>query len=565
MPTDHYANPFVRRFRLIRAYGVTGTVLMSYLTHRIAGVVRGPDWKARALPALHRRNARRVMRLILDLKGLFIKVGQLISILTNVLPEVFRHELEGLQDRVPPVPLEEINDRIRTEWGKDPSDLFASFEPEPLASASLAQVHEARLHDGRRVAVKVQYRDIETTAEMDLRTIRRLLSFVGTIIRLRGLTDQYRQLEAMIRDELDFEAEARHIEAIAANFDDVPGVAFPDVVHDRSTRRVLTTEFIDGTKVSDLTALKDLGVDREALAERIVAAYCRMIFSDGFYHADPHPGNLIVRPDGALVFIDFGAVARLSPGMKAGIPQFLMGLLRRDQERIMKAFRQMGLTAKNGHDETIARLIDYVHEHVVSDLSLEDWQLKDLDAASLMQKKVEMIFDLRKLDIAFRELTDTFQVPKDLILLARTTVLLMGLCTHLSPEMNPVRVIRPYIEEAVLGPEKDWKKLVGGAVKELALSAVALPDELHRVLAKAIHGELMVQSPQVQAAGRLRYALGHQVIFAMLALGSGGLAYLARLNADPSFATIFAMAAGFFATLMAGSMWRVRRASRQDR
>lgn len=134
-PSSH--RPLFRRFRLIRAYGVTSRVLISYLMHRAAGLLRGPGWKARTLPDLHRRNARRVVHLILGLKGLFIKVGQLISILTNVLPEDFRHELERLQDRVPPRPLNEITARIRAEWDKDPADLFSSFDPEPLDRKSV--------------------------------------------------------------------------------------------------------------------------------------------------------------------------------------------------------------------------------------------------------------------------------------------------------------------------------------------------------------------------------------------------------------------------------------------
>ncbi|MFQ5627484.1 MAG: AarF/UbiB family protein, partial [bacterium] len=195
--TSHRA--FRRRFRLIKIYGVTSRILISYLLSWIAGLLRGPDWVAHSRPALHQRNAQRAVRTILDLKGLFIKVGQLISILTNFLPEDFRHELEKLQDQIPPRPLAEIHSRIRAELGEEPAELFEHFESTPIASASLAQVHEARLHDGRRVAVKVQHVEIEEIARLDLKTIRNILSVVGAFVRVRGLNAQFVQIQEMIR------------------------------------------------------------------------------------------------------------------------------------------------------------------------------------------------------------------------------------------------------------------------------------------------------------------------------------------------------------------------------
>jgi predicted unusual protein kinase regulating ubiquinone biosynthesis (AarF/ABC1/UbiB family) len=265
---------FTRRFRLLKAYRVAMRVLLSYLWLKLTGWVRGPDWADRRRRLVHQRNARRVVQMILELKGLFIKVGQMISILTNFLPEDFRQELEALQDQIPPRPLDEIVGRIEDEFGRPPGEMFASFDPTPLASASLAQVHRATLHDGREVAVKVQHLDIEEVARLDLHTIRNLLGLIGAVTRVKGIAAQYNQIQQMILAELDFVQEAHHIEAIAANFKNQERVSFPEVAHEYSSERVLTTEFIDAVKVTNLAALDAFGIDRQDLARRVVEAYC---------------------------------------------------------------------------------------------------------------------------------------------------------------------------------------------------------------------------------------------------------------------------------------------------
>lgn len=179
-------------------------MLASYLWLRLWRPLLGPDAYARGLIARHRASARRVERTILELNGLFIKVGQLISILTNFLPEEFRSGLEGLQDQVPARPLEQITGRITAEFGRPPEELFAWFDPVPLASASLAQVHEARLHDGRRVALKVQHADIDEIVRLDLTAIRRILGVVQLFTRIRGLESYHSEVREMILEELDF-------------------------------------------------------------------------------------------------------------------------------------------------------------------------------------------------------------------------------------------------------------------------------------------------------------------------------------------------------------------------
>ena len=551
-------------FRIAKAYRVTLRVLASYLALRARRPFLTEIGYERRLLDRHRVNARRVERAILELDGLFIKVGQLISILANFLPEEFRRELEGLQDAIPARPVQQIVARITREFGQPPDQLFAWWNPEPMASASLAQVHEARLRDGRRVAVKVQHADIDEIAQLDLRAIRRILGIVQFFTRLRGLESYHSEISAMIREELDFRREADNIRLIASHFGDVPQVRFPCVVSEFSTERVLTTELVDATKVTDLAELQRRGIDRPALAQRILTAYCQMIFVDGVYHADPHPGNILVRDDGSIVFVDFGAVGQLSPDMKSGIPQFLEGIIKADAARITGALRRMGFVARDESDgrsanetDVAERVIEYFQRRFLEQVSLESFSLRDVQVD--VRAKTEMIADLRKLDVGFRELTRTFQVPKDWVLLERTILLLLGLCTTLDPAMNPMRTIQPYLEQFVLGRDRDWVALVRSAVKDMALSVLALPEGVNRLVARANRGEIEVRVQGLRESADLVYAAAQQLVFGVLAAGAGVIAYLARVRGDRAMATGAAIAAALFLLGVLRSMWKARR------
>lgn len=547
------------RFRLFPAYSTTIRILISLGFFHLKGKLMGAEWTARHLEARYVKNARRLKNAILQLKGLFIKVGQLISIMSNFLPEAFRAELEELQDKIPARPYSEISTRIQNEFGKTPDTLFATFEQQPIASASLAQVHKAALQDGRTVAVKVQHLDIEKIAKEDLRAIRRLITLVSFILRFRGLDTNFDQIRDMIMEELNFEMEGRYINAISANFEGDPQVSFPEVIAEFSSERVLTTTFIDGFKISNLDAIATHNIDRQELAERVLMAYCQMIFSDGIYHADPHPGNILVRPDGSIVFIDFGAVAQLSSVMKESIPQFLEGILRRDPEQVINMLKRMGFVAHNENDYQAERIIEYVYSRFLEDLSFDSWNLQDIAANVDLKTKMEVMGDIRKMNISFRELTSTFQMPKDWILLERTILLLMGLCTHLSPTMNPMKTIRPYLEEFVLGKDRDWMKLVTTVVKDMAMSVLTVPEQMNSVLGKADRGELEMKVHGLRESANLLYALGHQVIYGMFAMVAGGMSYVAYSNGEMMLADGLALGSGFFLLCFGGSLLLARK------
>jgi len=544
------------KFRFLRAFGGTLHIALNLIFFHLMGKFLGAEWENKNMPAVYGRNARRLKRLLLSLQGIFIKAGQLISILSNFLPDYFRKELEELQDKIPPRPLREITGRIHQELGADPEHLFATFDAYPVASASLAQVHLARLHDGRQVAVKVQYTDIEAIAKKDLRTIKGLLAFYGFFFRIKGLGNIHEQFAEMIKEELDFRLESQHIETIAANFAGDPHVHFPSVVHELSSERVLTTEYMHGVNIADLGKLAELGIDRQALAELVVTAYCQMIFVDGIYHADPHPGNILVQPDGSIVFLDFGAVARLSAEMKAGILEFVEGILKRDNDRIAAALQQMGLVALSGDPYPVERLIDYIYDRFLRQMTVESWNLSDIHVD--VQDKLDMMVDFSKMDISLRELMAAFQIPKDLVLMQRTILLLLGLCTHLSPTMNPMKTIRPYVEEFVLGKDRNWLKLIESAVKDVALSVITFPANVQTLLTKANHGELEVKVTGLAESANLVYTLGHQLLYGMFVMFFGGLGYLAHTNGEVALSNGMFGVSIFFLLALGASFLRAR-------
>jgi ubiquinone biosynthesis protein len=527
------------RFRALKAYGLTVRILAGYLWLRLWKPVLGPGLYNARLLERHRRTSKRLVSAILELKGLFIKVGQLISILTNFLPPEFRAELEQLQDAVPARPLDEVVARLRKELGKSPDELFAFFDPIPIASASLAQVHEARLHDGRRVAVKVQHADIELIAQLDLESIRRILNLIQVVVRLRGLESYHADIAELIRQELDFSQEARNIELIAANFAGNPNVHFPVVVHELSSARVLTTEFVEGIKVTDFARIEAAGIDRPALAQRILRVVCQMVFIDGVYHADPHPGNILVHPDGTFTLVDFGAVGRLAPSMKAGVPMFWDGIIKRDAGRITASLRQMGMIAREqagGEDDVAERAIAYFQQRFLEQMTAESFSLKDIQLD--MKVKLEAMADLRKLDVSFRQLSSAFQVPKEWVIFERASILTLGLCTEIDPNMNPIHTVGPYLQEFVLGKDTDWKGQIRNAVREMAMSAIAIPDRANRFLERANRGETQIHVAGLRESALLLYAAAQQVIFVFLATAIGALGYFLDARDNQTLAIV---------------------------
>jgi predicted unusual protein kinase regulating ubiquinone biosynthesis (AarF/ABC1/UbiB family) len=534
-------------YRFVRAYWVTFQVIGSYLWFSALGRWLGQAWSDEHVGEVHATNARRVERTIVELQGLFIKVGQLLSIMANFLPAQFRSGLEALQDQVPPRHYRDIAARIKDELGRPVAAVFDRFCEVPIASASLGQVHEAWLKDGTHVAVKVQHRDIDEIVRLDLKTIRRILAIVTWFVPVRGMDAYYHQVRTMISEELDFLREARNIERIAASFTTQPRVRFPRPVNELCTQRVMVTSFVEGVKVGDLAALDAQGIDRKALAKQIVQVFCQQIFIDGVYHADPHPGNMLVGPGGELILLDFGAVGELSPRMREGIPEFLEGVIRRDTEAIIKALRKMGFLAHTDTADVSERVIEFFHQRFQEEIKLESFNLKDIKLDP--QKGIESLVDLRRMNIGLKELSGAFHVPRDFVLLERTILLLTGVCTELDADLNPMEVIRPYLQEFVLG-NRDWAQIALEAVKDMGLKALTIPDDLRKFLTRANRGEAELKVKGLTQAATLVYAGARQLIYAALGIAAGYAGLQLHLAGQARVAQYCFYGAGTMAALL---------------
>ncbi len=550
-------------FRFLKAYMTTFLVLGSYLWLNMMTRIFGERYREDRIEDAHRRNARRIEETILKLQGLFIKVGQLFSIMTNFLPEEFRAGLENLQDSVPSRPYAQIERRIREELGGLPSEVFASFKVEPEASASLGQVHEATTHEGHRVAVKVQHIGVESMARADLKTIKRILGIIRFFFKTRGLNNYYHEIKAMILDELDFEKEAKHIEAIAANFEENDKVVFTRVYKDLSTSRVLTLEYVDGTKITDVEELTRQGLDPSEIAKDLLTIYCQMLFVDGLYHADPHPGNVLVQADGKLVLLDFGAVGHLDPAMRQGISSFLEAIIKGDEEQLLRSIRDMGfLRVGTDQSEAAARVIEFFHRKFQDEIRLESFSLSSVKIDT--SKGLEQLADLKQMNVGLRELSDAFHMPREWVLLERAALLLTGLCTHLDPKMNPADTIRPYLEEFVLGKDRDWSEMLFDVTREKILAFLSLPTLLEKVVNRSLAGKISFRVEGISPAADLLYSATHQLIFALCGIASGATGIYFHHCGRKDLTEYAVYTAGGFGLLVLLSMIRARKFRRRN-
>jgi ubiquinone biosynthesis protein len=558
--------------RLLRAYFVTMQVVMSYALFAVRRRLRGSEAAAQLRDESHRRNARRVLAAIIDLQGLFIKVGQLISVMANLLPDAFRKELETLQDSVPPRPFSEVEIRLREELGGRSIDqVFAEFEQIPVASASIGQVHVARLHSGEKVAVKIQYPGIETIVATDLRALRRIFKVVSRLLPDWGWNVIYDEIRTMVLAELDYRQEAEAIATIAANFAGRTDVLIPRVIASCSSARLLTTQWMDGVKVNDQPGIVAAGIDRGQAARLCIEAYCKQIFVDGVYHADPHPGNLLLMPrrsdsDGpALVFLDFGATARISPAMRKGIVSFLQGAVTRDVGRIAMSMKEMGFISRHADHEVFDRVIEHFYERFRSQMRFQSFSTGSLSSGLDLRGQIATLLDLRQLDVSLADLRDAFHVPKEWVLLERTLLLLLGVCTSLAPELNPAEVIQPYVDRFILGERKEWSETILETAREAALSAFALPSELGRFLSLGARGDIDVGIRNLREGTDAVYLVGQQLLWGILGAVSFCVSVVYEGRGEFLPQAVATAVAGLFGLLLLASLIRGRRARRHKR
>ncbi len=408
--------------RFLRSLRIAYSGLYIYLTYKV------PEWGRRLLrlgppddlTKTHERAAREILACTLSLRGVIIKVSQVIATRSDIFPPPYIEILKQCHDAVPTVSFDVIRSAVERELGQPLDAVFAEFAPIPIASASLAQVHEARLHDGQRVAVKVQYPDIEKVVYTDLANVRRACRvyeyFDPQPIELLPLLEEVTKHLAL---ELDFRREADCADRVREIFRREGGVVVPEIHREISTERVLVMEFVDGIKVTDVDAMKSAGLEPTEVMADLMAIFVQMVFAAGFFHADPHPGNLFVRPNRDIVLIDFGLSKELPEGFGLGMFELLFSLMTLNESAMVRAFTELGFETKSGETDSFATLARRMMRR--SEANQFDGELTEEMTGGLFD-------EIRENPIV--------TVPSDFVLVGRVFSLLSGISHTLGARAN---------------------------------------------------------------------------------------------------------------------------------
>jgi ubiquinone biosynthesis protein len=428
--------------RLVRASTVFGTIFLSYLW----GLSWSRLWPTRydtkdRWRKKHRKNAKRMYRGFVSLRGVYIKLGQILSIMGTFLPRAFTEELEGLQDEVPAHPYAAMAKTFEKALGKKPTDIFASFAQKPIAAASLGQVHEARNAAGDRLAVKILYPNVADIIRVDLRVLGWALNIYKTFVPIQQIDKVHAQLTDMLERETDLENEARCIERMGKNFANDPDVLFPTVHHEWSTKTVLTMSFMDGVKISKKDALDKLGLDPYAVATKLTQAFYKQLFIDKFFHADPHPGNFFVQkgPEGQprIVVLDLGSASELEDSLADGMLDILQGLMTKNDELVLRGIETMGFIAEDGDRALLERTVKHYFEKLLN-LNITDFSRISPEVAQEFAEP-----DMQRDEL--RDLMKSVAYPDGWFYVERAAVIMFGLSSQLAPKLNTVQVGFPYV------------------------------------------------------------------------------------------------------------------------
>jgi ubiquinone biosynthesis protein len=465
-----YVNRHLARYRQI------ADVLSRHGLGFVVGVVGLSRWVPLHHGVLgHQRRAEPYtspehLRLAIEELGpTFIKLGQLLSTRSDILPADYLHELSKLQDAAPPVPPSTVRAVIEGELGGSPEDIFASFDTEPLASASIGQAHLATLLDGTEVVVKVRRPNVNAVIETDLEILQNFANIAGrrwqaaANYNLPGLVSQF---ALSLRRELDYLAEGRNAERIAVNFAANPDVHIPRVFWATTTSRVLTLERIVGIKVDDLNGIDRARVDRRQLAIKAAGVAVSMVFEHGFFHADPHPGNLFIDPGGRFGLIDFGMVGEVDEALRQRLGVLLAALTSHEVERLASALLELSVVKRPvDRDQFRIDLVGFIALY-------KGRRLGEVNIAELASHLLAL---LRKHHL---------QLPQEIAVLLKYFLMVEGMGVRLDPEFNLGAFLGPYARQLAwerFSPDALARQLLSSG-RDAAALAVDLPDRVRRLL-----------------------------------------------------------------------------------
>lgn len=417
--------------RVRRSFRVARTGARIYLGYKRT------QRKVRKLPAeaaaaqwdlRHEAAAESLYRLAVDLKGMYIKSGQFIGTRTDIVPLPYTRSLSRLQDQVPARPVVVVRDTIETELKRPLEELFATFDEEPIGSASLAQVHRATLPDGREVVVKVQYPEVAGLVRLDVRNLR---TIVGIVARREPNFDfraVVNEIGTQVPLELDFVREAEMTRRIRENLAGLAGVVVPRVIDGYVAKKVMVTEYIHGARLLDRARRESMNIDPVAFAKTVAEAYGHQIMVDGLFQADPHPGNILVLPGGRAGLLDYGLTKELPDSARLGFARLVIAVGDRDPHGIVAAFRELGVKTKSEEPEDVLPLMQLMFD------------ARPLDGPAAGELRVRR---------GAMRANPVEAIPGDLVLLGRVIGLLRGVCASLGTPLSPMQMLRPFAERAL--------------------------------------------------------------------------------------------------------------------
>ena len=426
-----------------------------------------------------------------DLGVLMIKLGQFLSSRADLLPQQALDVLSSLQDEVPPAPFSHVVSVIESELHRPVTELFTSLEPTATAAASLGQVHKAELAGtGQVVAVKVQRPNIDELVNMDLSTIRFVIWVISLFVDTSEFLDLrafYREFRRTIFEEIDYVREAANARRFAEIFKDKPYIRIPSVIDGYVSRRVLVLDWVDGIKVNDYPQLEAAGVSRMAVAKRTVEAYFYQFFEIGFFHADPHPGNIFVQPgptsgaEPTVAFVDFGMVGTLTRSTRQGLKDLFLGFVVNNPHNMVTALAQLGFIGEGANLNTIERGVTLIMSQYHG---MTLGEARDMNVREVAHEIEDLFYQ------------QPFRIPAQFAFSGRAVGTLSGLATGLAPDFNLVEVAEPYAR-TFLGLDREGAGQTAQQIFRQVLDAgrisLALPSTIERVLAKLEAGELEVQ------------------------------------------------------------------------
>ncbi|HIK29357.1 MAG TPA: AarF/ABC1/UbiB kinase family protein [Oscillatoriaceae cyanobacterium M7585_C2015_266] len=503
--------------------------------------------------ARRRQQAIWIRESLLELGPTFIKVGQLFSTRADIIPNEYVEELSKLQDKVPAFSYEQVEQIIKQDLGKDISTLFCSFDPVPLAAASLGQVHKAQLHSGEEVVVKVQRPGLRRLFEIDLgiaKGIARYFQNHPKWGRGRDWMGIYEECCKILYEEIDYLNEGRNADTFRRNFRNINWVRVPRVYWRYTSPRVLTLEYIPGIKISHYEALEAAGLDRKMLANLGAQAYLHQLLNNGFFHADPHPGNIAVSPDGALIFYDFGMMGRIRNDVREKLMQLFFGIAQKSADRVVDSLIELGALVPVEDLGPVRRSIQYILDNIM------EQPFENQSVAAIADDLYEIAYD------------QPFRFPATFTFVMRAFSTLEGVGKGLDPEFNFMEVAKPFAMQIMSnGNSFDRNSFIDEISRQAAqvgTTAFNLPRRIEEAIEKLERGDIRIRVRSTEMDRVLRRISSIQMgsNYALLISAFTLSATILFVNGKLGLALIVALIAGALAVSLIRLLIRLERFDR---